>query len=497
MAGFQERKPRRIVQGGQRPPAERFSGVLDRFWRVVSPKHAFQRAQYRMAYDALDGSRTRRKRTNLGGTADKHLTDTSLDGLREIQRDMMRNNPLVEGLLLLEVDEVIGEDYPKIQALTQDTGWNDAAEQLWKDRLVKSPCDVTGRFNVNQLMGLAYLAYRRDGDHVILLTDDGLQSIEGDCIGTPYKLQPQYFDIVNGMAFSRQTGRFLGLYVGKLSEGGYYIDPVSYRRYEAGDVHVVFNPQRPSQSRGEPALKSCITKIDQLDRYIDAELVAANVQACFTMFIAVQDSAKIPGPYIHGTSSTGEDDEGNKLEKLEPGQVHYGRPGETPHGVGMTRPSAVFDSYVTRMLSFITAPLAIPIMMALGDYSSATFMNARFAYMRAQSRWRREQEWVVAPLASRIWRWHVDRMVAEGELARRPDQYVHSVQCRRWPYVDPRVEAAAEDLRLKNGTGNRREYIEARGQDYQEHLEQRAKEKEDFADLDQPPTPKESSNAAE
>jgi lambda family phage portal protein len=473
-----------------------FTAMLDRFWSAVSPRIAFERAQYRMAYDAIDGSRTRRKRGSLGGTADTHLCDRSLDGLREIQRDMMRNNPLVEGLLLLEVDEVMGECYPKVQALTDDKGWNKDAEALWNGHMVETPCDVTGRFDVNTLMGLAYLSYRRDGDHVILFTAEGLQSVEGECVGTPSDLKPTNFTIVNGMAFSNQTGKFLGLYVGRPNKSGYYIESGSYRRFEAADAHLVFNPQRTSQSRGEPALKSAITKIDQLDRYVDAELVAANIQACFTMFVSVQDAGKIPAPYIHGTSPSGQDAEGNKLEKLEPGQIHYGRPGETPHGIGMTRPAAVFDSYVTRMLSFITAPMAVPIMMALGDYSSATFMNARFAYMRAQSRWRREQEWVIRPLASRIWRWHIDRMVAGKLLSGRTDQYSHSVQCRRWPYVDPRVEATAEDLRINNGTGTRREFIEARGIDYNDHLDQRAKEKTDFSDLDQKAPAKEISNAA-
>jgi len=465
---------------------KRLERTSDRFWRAIWPKHAFDQARYRMAYDAIDGMRTRTKRTNTGGTGDKHLTDSSLDGLREIQRDMMRNNPLVEGLLLLELDEIVGEEYPKIQALTADEGWNKEAEASWKEELVKTPCDVTGRFNVNQLIGLAFLSYRRDGDHFLIFTDDGIQSVEGDCVGTPFNLRGASFTITNGLAFSNQTGKFLGCYVGRPRPGGYYIDPSSYHRYEAAEIHHIFSPQRTSQSRGEPALKSAITKIDQLDRYVDAELVAANVQACFSVFVSVKDSGKIPSPYVKGIYSSGEDPDGNKMEKLEPGSIHYGNPNEEPHPIGMNRPTAVFDAYVTRMLSFITAPMAIPIMMALGDYSSATFMNARFAYMRAQSRWRREQAWSIAPLASRIWRWHVDRMVARGVLTEQPDQYIHSVQCRRWPYVDPRVEAESETKQLENGTGTRREFIEARGKDYDEILEQRAREKTDFSVEEKP-----------
>lgn len=472
----------------------RLGKVADGLCLAVSPERALRRQAARMAYDALDGSRTRRKRVSTGGTADTHLTDTSLDGLREIQRDMMRNNPLVEGLLLLEQDELMGDVFPKVQALSSDESWNLEAEASWKEEAVDRPIDITGRFRFHDIMDLTYLSYRRDGDHFVLFLDDALQLIEGECVGTPYNLKPSSFMIVNGLAFSNLTGELLGYYVGSPRPGGYYIDSTSYKQYDASRVHMIFNPQRTSQSRGEPALKSSITKIDQLDKYVDAELVAANVQAAWTMFISVKDSGKIPTPYTFGNYSSGQDADGNKLEKLEPGKVWYGNAGEEPHPIGMTRPTAVFDNYVTRMLSFITAPLGVPVMMALGDYSGATFMNTRVAYQRAQDRWKKEQARRIVPLVSRIWRWHIDRMIARKVLKDVEDKYRHTVQCRRWPYVDPQTEAAAEDIKILNGTGLRREYIEARGGDYNEHLDQLEKEKADFADYN---PEKEPTNAAQ
>ena len=70
----------------------RASRAVDRVVEVFSPERAVRRARFRLAYDALDGSRLRKKRTVTGGTADSHLDSRNLNSLREIQRDLMRNS---------------------------------------------------------------------------------------------------------------------------------------------------------------------------------------------------------------------------------------------------------------------------------------------------------------------------------------------------------------------------------------------------------------------
>lgn len=462
----------------------KLGAFIDRVWLAVSPRIAYNRRQYRFAYDALDGHRTRRKRTVRGGTGDQHLDETSLSGLREIHRDFMRNNPMVEGLLLLEVDEICGDVYPKIQALTADKVLNKELEYAWRETMIDRPCDITGRFNMCELVGMTYLAYRRDGDAFLNFHQDGIQAIEADYVGTPLGIDPRFFTVINGIAFSKTTQQFLGCYVGKPAENGHYIDPESYRKIPSQQIMHIFSPQRLSQSRGEPCLKAAIPFIDKLDRYVDATLVAANVQACFTMFVAAKDPP--PSPYARGISSTGLDQDGNRLEKMEPGRIMYGNQGESAQGIGQTSPSEQFDPFVTRMLSFITRPMAIPLMMALGDYSHATFMNTRVAYQQAQARWKREQAWRIQPMASRMYRWFIDKMVREGQFKLSEDLYQHAVQVRRWPYVDPYRETQAEANELENGTGTRREFIEKRGKDYDEVLEQRAQEEKDFKPAAQP-----------
>jgi hypothetical protein len=99
--------------------ADRMSARLDGLAKAVSPSWYAQRCQHkaraelaqaaaRFGYDALQNSRLSTKRSGLSGTGDNHLTESALSRLRNICRDMGRNNPLVKGLLLSEADDVVG-----------------------------------------------------------------------------------------------------------------------------------------------------------------------------------------------------------------------------------------------------------------------------------------------------------------------------------------------------------------------------------------------------
>ncbi|GAF90139.1 unnamed protein product, partial [marine sediment metagenome] len=261
--------------------SERIDSVVG----IFSPKTAYNRKMYRFSYDAIDSHRLRKKRLGLGGSGDKQLTETNLYKLREVNREMLRNNPLVNGLLKIERNGVIGSGV-KIQARTEDDVLNAEIELAFKEQMLDKSCDVTGRFNFNQYLRKYFLSYRRDGDILTIFGDDMLQAIEGEQCGTPWgHAKAKHFDTVNGIAYSKKTGAIVGYYIGRADKFG-YIKGNEYSQYKAGNVHHCFDSERFSQSRGEPVLTPSINWIDTLCDYVDAELVAAKVNACFSMFIS-------------------------------------------------------------------------------------------------------------------------------------------------------------------------------------------------------------------
>lgn len=448
--------------------SERTSERIDSLISIFSPRRAYLRKAYRFSYDAIDSSRLRKKRKDAGGSGDTHLTETNLYKLREINRDLTRNNPLIEGMFETDRDGIIGSG-PKIQARTKDEGLNTELKAAWEETMVQQPCDIRGQFNFNQFLGITFLSYRRDGDLAVVFLGDKLQAVEGEQIGTPYGMakQPQNFEIINGLAFSKTTKRLIGYYIGESDRKWGFIKPGSYKKYLAENVHHIFNPHRFSQSRGKPALSSAIDFIDKTCGYIDAELVAAKVNACFSMFVS-RSGADIPEPYTGGISSTGYDEDDNRLEKMEPGMILYGRDGEKAEGIGQARPGTLFNPFIQRMLTFIGRPLCMPLMLITLDFSGATFMNARIAYQKVQDAWMREQEWVVKPFVSRVWRWWLQRMIATKKIKVKTngDTFRHEVTCKRWPYVDPFKEARADGEQLKNGTSTRTEICARQGVDF-------------------------------
>lgn len=463
---------------------------FDKLVGFFSPKMAFKRRQFRFAYDALDGHRTRKNRSISTSSGDTDLTEANLDKLREICRDLCKNSPIVKGLLKTESDEICGDT--NIQARTSDLEFNAKAEDLWKNEMADTACDVTGRFNFDQFLRKAFLSYRRDGDMAVILGDEWIQAIEGEQVGTPYGKKASTFTITNGVAFSNQTKRVIGYYIGKPSKYG-YIDAASYKQYKAEKVHHIFNPDRFSQSRGEPIFTSSIDKLEKLEKYYDAEMVAAVVNACFTMFVESGGTEMMPDPYTGGSSSTGYDDNDNRLEKMEPGSILYGQPGEKATGIGQVRPGALFDPFIMRSLSFIARPLCIPLMLVLLDFSGATFMNARIAYKQAQKNWKSEQKEVIKPFVSRIWNWKMTQWIAAGKLTARDDAFRHEIFCNRWPYVDPYKEAQADKVQLENKTTTRTAICARQGDDFSDVANQRAAEEGLLEDLELVETEKKAS----
>jgi len=463
--------------GNSDPFLRRVSMALDDVVGVLSPRAAMMRRSYRFGYDILDKHRTRKKRSDMGGTGDWHLSQEKLDKLREICRDLGRNNPLVKGIFRKLATKVVGTA-TKIQARTEDEGWNQAAEQLWKEEMVNVPCDVTGRFNIHAFLKKMYYTYCRDGDMFVVFADEGIQAVEGDQVGTPYgKKKAEHFDVINGVAVDKKSKKVIGYYIGKPNKWG-YIANQSTQKYTADVVHHVFNADRFSCCRGEPALISAVDMIDKLFGYIDAELVAAKINACFPMMVTTKDSSGMPPPFTKGVSSSGRDVDDRQLEKIDPGMIWHGEPGEKADAIGSTRPASAFDNFILRIMMLIGQPVNMPLMLITGDYSGATFMNSRVAYQEARDTWYDEQELVIKPFVRRLWMLKVQQWIERKALTERDDWARYEILCKRWPYVDPWKESKADEQQLKNGTTTRTVIAARQGHDFKDLIDQRAEEDE-------------------
>lgn len=467
------------------------SRQLDSLVGIWNPARAFARKQARFAYEVLDGSRLRKDRKKYKSTGDAVLTEAVQDDLRETSRDLSRNNSIVSGMLQDEANDIVGAAGPAIEVEVPGE-WGKKAAVLWRQTMIEEACDHMGVHAWPTYVSTYYKSYRRDGDCLTILTDEGLQMIEGEQCGTPLGKVTNKLRIVNGVAYN-EKGRRIGFYIGKPNRWG-IIDSTSWKAYRAEHVHHMFNPERISSSRGEPALTPALKWLDMLDGYLDAEIVAARVNACFTMFISKKNpyGEIVPPIYNRPGAASGIDDgTGYRQEALEPGQILYGEPDETATGIGQSRPGQQFEMFIKTLMSLAGRPLSMPLMLITLDFSGATFMNARIALQQVQKLWMAEQERVLKPFVWRVWRWWVNRQIRLGLLPDHPDKYNITVFCNRWPYVDPYREAQAEKISLENRTENRHEICAAKGKRFEDVEKLRNEEEEAIAksvDQKTPPT---------
>lgn len=223
-------------------------------------------------------------------------------------------------------------------------------------------------------------------------------------------------------------------------------------------------------------LISAVDTIDKLFGYIDAELVAAKINACFPMMVLTRDSSGKPPPFTKGVSSSGKDEYERQIEKIDPGMIWHGEPGEQASAIGSSRPASAFDPFILRILMLIGQPVNLPLMLMTGDYSGATFMNSRVAYQEARDTWHDEQELVIKPFLRQLWLRKVQQWIERKDLKKREDSGRFEILAKRWPYVDPWKESKADEQQLQNGTTTRTEICARQGTDFRDLTDQRAEE---------------------
>ena len=99
---------------------------------------------------AQTGNRLNRERSQTGGTEDRHLDDKSLWDLREISREMDRNNGLTCGLFDRAVENIWGPNGFELQPQTGSKDLDRWLRQDWDSWLTRA--DVRGEFSGTELV---------------------------------------------------------------------------------------------------------------------------------------------------------------------------------------------------------------------------------------------------------------------------------------------------------------------------------------------------------
>jgi lambda family phage portal protein len=498
-----------------------FPDLLDQFIGWISPIRGIKRRGARMmletlskkqerSFEGISGSRLRHDWTNLTQDADA-ASVTSLIELRNVLRDLRYNSGIISGPLKRITNYVIGtgmRPQARVKADTEDVSSltsnqystitdqvakkaNYQIEQVWKSWVKKA--DAQLRQNFYEQQGLMFMAMYADGEVIAVARSSEkfgrivplcLEVIEIDRLATPMSevANPK---IRNGIEFDEE-GIPIRYYILKKHPGSNYILSSKFKPddFEQVDtfqqngqrkVFHLYNVLRPGQSRGYPCLASALEDIQDRKRYREAEIVAARVAACLAAFV------KSPASYTE-FSNLGTNSQSEKMKEFQPGMIKYLMPGEEVQLFEPKRPNTNLPDFIKHMDREIANAADFPYEILTQDWGQLNYSNARTIMILAYIGIRFFQQYMIDHVCQPMRELFITDAVTKGLVdapgfkSRYEDYCLTSWIPPRRDWVDPASESQAAKTDLETNVTTLASIITAKGGDWEEEIEQRAKE---------------------
>lgn len=450
---------------------------IDRVIGTVAPHRQLQRIRARVAsamvlrhYEAASVGRRTQNWNRSASDANTANGIGALAYLRDVARDLVRNNPYAEAAVATIVDHTVGWG---ITAKTRDA----KAAARWKAWADSTLCDADG---VHTLAGLQKLILRTvvvSGECLVRrrsrLLSDGLpiplqlQVLEPDYLDTNKSgATPNGGVIVQGVEFGplgdvaaywlfqTHPGATLGTTASTIFPGS--------RRIPASEIIHVFNSKRPGQARGASWFSPVILRLKEIDEYEDATVVKQKIAACLSVVTSDVDGTGQGLGTTDDTPTPGTD-------TLSPGAVLNIPAGRT---VSVVQPPSVseYSPFIQAQLRAVATGLHVTYEDLTGDFSQVNFSSGRLARLK---HWARVEDWrwrmLVPQACDRMWAWAMEALVIAGELEAVPEV--------RWsappmPMLEPDKEGLAHQRLVRNHLQSWSESVRQMGYDPDDVLDE-------------------------
>jgi lambda family phage portal protein len=501
---------------------------FDRLISYIAPGYALKRYSAHLmfkalsgpntgerSFDAVNNSRLRGDWTNITQDADASL-GVNGQALRNMVRDLSHRSGLVAGPLRRITNNVIGLgirpqsrvkedgkfDTPMgSEKITTETAerFNYQAEKNYRKWGKKAASDL--RATIEELQALAFRAMIGDGESLIVLRSSDRQDriiplaievIEIDRLSTPPK-EINNPKVRNGIRFDDEGAPEL-YYVAKRHPGSTNIQSITnINEYEEiaaygsnglKKVLHLFDILRPGQSRGYTPFAAGLGDMQDLARYREAVIVAARVGACLAAFI------ERPNAY-NSVQQNPSNVNGQLITKFEPGMVRYMNPGEKVTPFTPSQPQTQFGEFTKQILLTAANAIDIPYEVFANDWAGLNYSNARTVLLQAYLAFRIYQRYIINHLCIPIWESFISDCViksvidAPGFGTRKEDYFDVSWVPPGWQWVDPLKESQAAANDIDNLITTLSDTLAGRGDDWEEKLDQRARELKRIKELEE------------
>lgn len=294
---------------------------------------------------------------------------------------------------------------------------------LWAD---SAACDAEWTFNFYQQQGLVQLSALMSGDVFTatpMVERPGtvyslvLQHIEADRVGNPHQFNAGVFQGVETDAMGAPMYYHISN-IHPADQGVIRYERVPVFGANTGRRRIthVFDKERPGQVRGFPILAPILEPLKQLDRYGDAELMAAVVSAMFTVFITKNpDAAAQVHPLGSAIGASGSPQAKDDDISLGNGAIVDLGPGEAVDFANPGRPNQNYAPFFTEFCRQIGAALELPVDELLLSYRDS-YSAARAAMLQAWRMYKRRRLTIALMFCQPVFEVWFDEAVARGRI---------------------------------------------------------------------------------
>lgn len=458
---------------------------LEKTIAFFSPMAAYQREAWRKGYDELKSyDAGASDRLNAGWRAVNSSAETTdrtyRDTIRARARDLERNSDIQESIVGPFERNVVGSGF-KLQAKTDDEDLNTKIEKLWKEWCKPRNCDVTFQQSFVEMLRMAVRRKKIDGGIIFVkrYTPGGvvpfsLQIREVDDLDT-MRTGSHNIRIINGIEYN-EFNRPIAYYFKKYDVNGFYSG--DSERLEANDVIFLWNKRRPSQIREVSEMAPTITRIKDVNSFMEAVSVKERVAACLSVFITRQNPSGSGGFGRQGKSTATSYDG----KTLSPGMISELSPGD---GIEVVNPAGQGSSaadFVRLQQRLAGSGQGISYEASSRDMSQVNYSSARQGLLEDQKTYQIEQNYLIDHLLTEVYETFLISAVLGGVITikdfwdKKKEFIQHEWTAPGMKWIDPMKEASANKVSLATNQTTLAEIAASSGQDWKEVVDQRARE---------------------
>ncbi|MCM3129008.1 phage portal protein [Paenibacillus provencensis] len=463
---------------------------LDRSIAAVSPRWAYKRAAWRDAMNVFDaGGRGRLNQgwnPSVGPNEWKKASERST--LRARAQDLENNSDLTAGILQAFNRNVVGTGIMLQAKIPHDVPGNEegqinkSIEKLWKEYCKAENIDITATQSLEEISEMIIRRYVVDGGIFAVKVYVGNSKF-------PFKLQIRSVDELDTTVTAHGKNRVLeGVEVDDYNKpiayhfkkyDGYLVHSTETVRISAEDVIFLFKKTNPQQIREVSQLVTAMSRIKDVNQFVEAISIKERVMACMAVFIKKDTPT---GGVGRGVRQSSEQISYDGVS-LSPGMIGELNPGDEVQTVIPSGQASNSREFITTLVRMIAAGLGLSYEAVSRDLSQVNYSSARQGLIEDRKVYKKMQKMIIDRLLTPVYLEFLDSMDLNGKLgipgySKNKEQYITHV----WvppgsTWIDPKKEADANKVALETNQDTLARICAERGEDWRDVITQRAAEK--------------------